>query len=60
MKVVMYVRNLKLMTFEPKNFEKLRTVPPEPKFTGSLLKKACSTHKSCELSWLSILDKTMC
>ena len=26
-------------TFQPKNFEKLRTAQPEPKFTGSYKKK---------------------
>ena len=29
-----------LRTFEPKNFENLRTAQPEPKFTGSY-KKTC-------------------
>ena len=28
-----------LRTFEPKNFEKLRTAQPKPKFTGSYQKK---------------------
>ena len=32
-----------LRTFEPKNFEKLRTAQPEPKFTGSYKKKACNS-----------------
>ena len=34
------VKNI-IRTFEPKNFEKLRTAQPEPKFTGSYKKKAC-------------------
>ena len=46
-----------LRTFESKNFEKLRTAQPEPKFTGSYKKKRVRDNFTGLSNILSVMPK---